>query len=103
MRISDWSSDVCSSDLEEVLRSLKEGRSGIVFCEEYKELGFRSQVHGSIDLDPADHIDRKILRFMGNGAAYNYIAMQQAIEDSGLAQGDISDERTGMEIGRAHV
>src|SRR3546814_5433644 len=54
---------------EEVLRSLKEGRSGIVFCEEYKELGFRSQVHGSIDLDPAGHIDRKILRFMGNGAA----------------------------------
>ena len=84
---------------EEVLRSLKEGRSGIVFCEEYKELGFRSQVHGSIDLDPADHIDRKILRFMGNGAAYNYIAMQQAIEDSGLEQGDISDERTGMVMG----
>lgn len=84
---------------EEVLRSLREGRSGIVFCEEYKELGFRSQVHGAIDIDPADHIDRKILRFMGDGAAFNYIAMQQAIADAGLEQQDVSNERTGIIMG----
>jgi 3-oxoacyl-[acyl-carrier-protein] synthase-1 len=83
----------------EVLDSLREGRSGIEFCEEYAELGFRSHIHGSINIDLAPLIDRKIRRFMGDGAAYNYVAMQQAIDDSGLEQSDISNERTGIVMG----
>jgi 3-oxoacyl-[acyl-carrier-protein] synthase-1 len=87
------------NDKEEVAQSLKDGRSGIEFCEEYAERGFRSQVHGSIKLDVADHVDRKALRFMGDGAAYNYIAMQQAIEDAGLAESEVSNERSGLVVG----
>ncbi len=83
----------------EVLASLREGRSGIEFSEEYRDLGLRSHVHGPIRLDPAEHIDRKILRFMGDGAAYNYIAMQEAIADAGLEEGEISNERTGIVMG----
>lgn len=83
----------------EVLDSLKEGRSGITFVEEYKERGFRSHVHGSIDVDIDEHVDRKVRRFMGDGAAYNYIAMQEAIADSGLTETDISNERTGLVMG----
>lgn len=83
----------------EVLDSLKEGRSGITFVEEYQERGFRSHVHGSIDIDIDEHVDRKVRRFMGDGAAYNYIAMQEAIADSGLTQNDISNERTGLVMG----
>ncbi len=83
----------------EVVESLREGRSGIEFCEEYAELGFRSQIHGSINIDLAALVDRKIRRFMGDGAAYNYVAMQQAIEDSGLEPSDISNERTGIVMG----
>ena len=83
----------------EVAESLKEGRSGIEFAEEYRDLQFRSQVHGSIKLDPADHIDRKSLRFMGNGTAYTYIAMREAIADSGLDEKDVSNERTGIIVG----
>jgi len=60
---------------EEVVDSLKAGRSGIVFAEDYQELGFRSHVHGPIDIDQAQFIDRKVKRFMGDGAAFNYIAM----------------------------
>jgi 3-oxoacyl-[acyl-carrier-protein] synthase-1 len=78
---------------------LKEGRSGITFCEEYAERGFRSHVHGSVDIDIDAHIDRKLRRFMGDGAAYNYIAMQQAIDDAGLAEKDISNEKTGLVMG----
>jgi 3-oxoacyl-[acyl-carrier-protein] synthase-1 len=84
---------------DEVLRSLKEGRSGIKFCQEYADRGFRSHVHGAVDIDIDAHIDRKVRRFMGDGAAYNYIAMAQAIADAGLTEAEISNERTGMIMG----
>ena len=84
---------------DEVLDSLKAGRSGIVFCEEYEELGFRSHVHGSVKLKIEDHLDRKQSRFMGDGAAYNYIAMEEAIADSGLEESDVTNERTGLIMG----
>lgn len=83
----------------EVVDSLREGRSGIVFCPEYAELGFRSHIHGSINIDIEALVDRKIRRFMGDGAAYNYIAMAEAIADSGLEPADISNERTGLIMG----
>ncbi len=84
---------------EEVLDSLKTGRSGIVFCEEYEKLGFRSHVHGAVKLDIEERLDRKQRRFMGDGAAYNYIAMEEAIADSGLEESDITNERTGLIMG----
>jgi len=83
----------------EVTEALRESRSGIVFNEEYRERGFRSQVCGSIKLDLDAAVDRRLRRFMGDGAAYNYIAMQQAIEDAGLAPSDVSNERTGIIMG----
>lgn len=83
----------------EVIESLRNGRSGIVFAEIYKELGFRCQVHGAINIDTDALIDRKIKRFMGDGAAYNYIAMQQAIDDSGLEADEVSNVRTGLVMG----
>jgi 3-oxoacyl-[acyl-carrier-protein] synthase I len=83
----------------EVLDSLKEGRSGIVHCPEYAELGFRSHVHGTVKMDVEEVLNRKQRRFMGEGAAYNYIAMEEAIEDSGLEADDISNERTGLIMG----
>lgn len=83
----------------EVVDSLREGRSGIEFCPEYAELGFRSHIHGSINIDIEALVDRKIRRFMGDGAAYNYIAMAEAIADSGLDPADISNERTGLIMG----
>jgi 3-oxoacyl-[acyl-carrier-protein] synthase-1 len=83
----------------EVVESLKLGRSGIGFADIYRELGFRSHIHGAIKIDLDAHIDRKIKRFMGDGAAFNYIAMQQAIDDSGLEDSDISNERTGLVMG----
>ncbi|MFQ5635223.1 MAG: beta-ketoacyl-ACP synthase I [Gammaproteobacteria bacterium] len=87
------------NDAGEVVESLKSGRSGIVFAPDYAEHGFRSQVHGMPNIDVTEHIDKRQLRFMGDGAAYNYIAMKQAIEDSGLEEGDISNERTGLVMG----
>jgi 3-oxoacyl-[acyl-carrier-protein] synthase-1 len=84
---------------DEVVESLKQGRSGISFAEDYAELGFRSQVRGAINIDLDAFIDRKIKRFMGNGAAFNYIAMQQAIDDSGLNEVEISNFRTGLVMG----
>lgn len=84
---------------EEVVNALREGRSGIEFCEKYAELGFRSHVHGPIKLDPAEHIDRKLLRFMGDAAAFNYIAMAEAIADAGLTEADISNPRSGLIVG----
>jgi 3-oxoacyl-[acyl-carrier-protein] synthase-1 len=83
----------------EVLDSLRQGRSGITFSEEYRDLGFRSHVHGSLKINPDEAVDRRWRRFMGDGAAYNYIAMQEAIADSGLAEGDVSNERTGLIMG----
>ncbi len=84
---------------EEVLDSLREGRSGIVFCEEYRDLGFRSHVHGSLKIDLEQAIPRKARRFMGNGAAYNYVAMTEAIADAGLEAEEVSNERTGLIMG----
>jgi len=83
----------------EVVDSLRTGRSGIEFCQEYADLGFRSHIHGSIKLDPTEYVDRKLIRFMGNAAAYNYIAMAEALADSGLDESDISNPRTGIITG----
>lgn len=87
------------ADAAEVTTSLREGRSGIVHCDTYEEMGFRSHIHGAPDVDFDNHIDRKLRRFMGDGAAYNYIAMTQAIVDSGLEHKAIRDERTGLVMG----
>ncbi len=87
------------SNKAEVLDSLREGRGGFEFSEEYRELGFRSQVLGAIHLDLTDLIDRKILRFMGAASAYNYVAMREAIEDAGLGDDDVSNPRTGLIMG----
>ncbi len=83
----------------EVVESLREGRSGIEFCEEYAELGFRSRIHGPIHIDLAAEIDRKLKRFMGDGAAFNYIAMRDAIADAGLEENEVSNERAGLVMG----
>jgi 3-oxoacyl-[acyl-carrier-protein] synthase-1 len=87
------------NDQTAVLDALRAGRSGIKFQETYKEMGFRSQVAGSIDIDLAERIDRKILRFMGDAAAFAYISMQQAIEDAGLSEDLVSNVRTGLIMG----
>ncbi len=87
------------NDKETVLDALKEGRSGIKFQEEYKELGFRSHVAGSIDIDLDELIDRKLRRFMGNAAAYSYLAMDQAIKDANLTEEQVSNVRTGLIAG----
>lgn len=87
------------SDLKTVLHSLKEGVSGIRFNESYKEQGFRSLVSGSVDIDFSEHIDRKTLRFMGDAAAYAYVSMKNAIEDSGLSPEQVSSERAGIIMG----
>jgi len=83
----------------EVTDSLRQGKSGIVYAEEYAEHGFRSRIHGKPTIVFEDHIDRRQLRFMGPGAAYNYIAMEQAVQDSGLEEREISHERTGLIAG----
>ncbi len=83
----------------EVEASLRAGKSGIVFAPEYAEHGFRSQVHGLPKIVLEDHIDKRNLRFMGPGAAYNFLAMEQAIADSGLEEGDVSNDRTGLVMG----
>jgi 3-oxoacyl-[acyl-carrier-protein] synthase-1 len=83
----------------EVLDSLKAGRSGIVVAPEYTELGMRSRVHGKVDIDAKSMIDRKIYRFMGDAAAFSYIAMQEAIDDAGLSEADVQSERTGLILG----
>jgi 3-oxoacyl-[acyl-carrier-protein] synthase-1 len=86
-------------DAETVTESLRLGRSGIRFKQEYADMGFRSQVAGSIDIDFKEHIDRKILRFMGDAAGYAYISMQQAIADAGLTEEQVSNPRTGLVMG----
>lgn len=83
----------------EVLDSLKSGKSGIVSAPEYIEKGFRSQVHGVPNIVLEDHIDKRQMRFMGPGAAFNYLSMEQAIQDSGLEENDVSNERTGLIVG----
>jgi 3-oxoacyl-[acyl-carrier-protein] synthase-1 len=87
------------NNAQEVVASLREARSGIVKAKEYAELGFRCQVHGAPKLDYEAVLDRKIRRFMGAGAAWNYIAMDQAIQDAGLEKSDVSNERTGLVMG----
>jgi 3-oxoacyl-[acyl-carrier-protein] synthase-1 len=84
---------------EEVATSLRNGVSGIEHCQEYADLGFRSHIHGAIKINPDEVIDRKIRRFMGDGAAFNYIAMEQAIADAGLPPELISNPRTGLVMG----
>ena len=87
------------NDINQVTESLKTGRSGIVAAPDYTEKGFRSQIHGLPKIDVTEHIDKRQMRFMGQGAAYNYLAMEQAITDSGLEDSDVSNERTGMVMG----
>jgi 3-oxoacyl-[acyl-carrier-protein] synthase-1 len=84
---------------QEVVASLREARSGITAAEDYARLGFRSQVHGSLKIDLDQAVDRRARRFMGNGAAYTWIAMEQAIRDSGLEPSDVSNPRTGLIVG----
>ncbi len=84
---------------EEVVQSLRDGRSGIEFSQEYADLGFRSQVHGTVKLDLDAVVDRKARRFMGDGAAYNFVAMEEAIADAGLTEAEVSNERTGLIMG----
>ena len=92
---------VCSlgNNCEEVRESLRNGQSGIVKADEYARIGMRSQVHGAINIDASSRIERKIYRFMGDAAAYSYIAMQEAIDQSGLEEGQVSNERTGLLLG----
>lgn len=87
------------SNAEEVLASLKAGTSGITANEDMKEYGFRSQVAGAVKLDIKEHVDKRVLRFMGPGAAYGYIAMQQAIADAGLTEAEVVNPRTGLIAG----
>jgi len=86
-------------DAETVTESLRLGRSGIRFKQEYADMGFRSHIAGSVDIDFKEHIDRKILRFMGDAAGYAYISMKQAIADSGLTEEQVSNPRTGLVMG----
>ena len=87
------------NNVEEVTASLRNGTSGIVVAPEYNRLGFRSQVHGTVKLNVTEHIDRKQLRFMGEGAAYAVLAMQQAIADAGLEDHLVSHVKTGLVAG----
>tara|TARA_R110001583_G_scaffold743_2_gene6791 strand:- start:635 stop:1849 length:1215 start_codon:yes stop_codon:yes gene_type:complete len=84
---------------EEVLASLKSGKSGITFSEQFKEVGMRSQVWGDLKINPSEHIDRKVMRFMGDAAAYTYLSMQQAVADSNLPEDMVSNVRTGLVAG----
>ncbi len=87
------------NNADEVLASLKAGKSGISFSEQFAEKGLRSQVWGKVDLELKDHIDRKQMRFMGDAAAYAYLAMEQAVKDSGLSEEQVSNLRTGIIAG----
>ncbi|MBB4302011.1 3-oxoacyl-[acyl-carrier-protein] synthase-1 [Rhodobium orientis] len=87
------------NNCQEVLASLRDARSGIVAAEKYTELGFRSQVHGSLKIDLDEVVDRRARRFMGDGAAYAFVAMKQAIADAGLEDSEVSNPRTGLIVG----
>lgn len=87
------------NNADEVLVSLKNGKSGITFSEEYAEMGFRSQVHGKPTIDLAEAIDKRLFRFMGDAAAYTHLSMEQAIADAGLEESDVVNERTGIIVG----
>jgi 3-oxoacyl-[acyl-carrier-protein] synthase-1 len=87
------------NDVTTVLSSLKAGKSGISADETMAKMGFRSQISGKIDIDLTEHIDKRLLRFMGPGAAYTHLAMEQAIKDAGLEESQVSNERTGIVMG----
>ena len=87
------------SNKAEVVDSLRAGKSGLALSEEYRDMGFRSHVYGPIRLDLEDRIDRKVRRFMGDGAAYNHVAMQEASADAGLEEGEVSNPRSGLIMG----
>ena len=87
------------NNTQEVLASLREAKSGISHAKDYAELGFRSLVHGAPTLNAEEAIDRRAMRFLGGGAAWNHVAMEQAIRDAGLEQNEISHERTGIIMG----
>jgi 3-oxoacyl-[acyl-carrier-protein] synthase-1 len=87
------------NNTQEVLASLREAKSGISRADEYAELGFRCQVHGAPTLDPQETVDRRAMRFLGTGAAWNHVAMEQALRDAGLEQSEISNERIGIIMG----
>ncbi len=87
------------SNAQEVNASLREAKPGIVSAEDYARLGFRCQVHGAPTIDLDSSIDRRVRRFMGDGAAWNWVAMQQAITDAGLEESDVKNERTGLIMG----
>ena len=87
------------NNTQEVLASLREAKSGIVRADKYAELGFRSQVHGAPTLDASEAVDRRAMRFLGGGAAWNHVAMEQAIRDAGLEPHEVSNERTGIVMG----
>lgn len=87
------------NDKHAVLDALREGRSGISYNPAYEEMGLRAHISGRVDIAFSDHIDRKVLRFMGDAAAYGYISMQQAITDAGLTDSEVSNERTGIIMG----
>ncbi len=87
------------NDKDEVSDSLRTGRSGIEACRTYREMGFRSHIHGGPNIDLSSAVDRKVGRFMGAGAAYNYLAMEQAVADAGLPENLVSNERTGLIMG----
>ncbi len=87
------------NNADEVTDSLRHARSGIVAAEDYAKMGFRSQVHGSLKIDLYQVVDRRARRFQGDGAGYCWVAMTQAIQDSGLEQNDISNPRTGLIVG----
>ena len=91
------------NDKKTVTESLRECKSGIAFREDFKEMGLRCNVAGKLDINPAELIDRKIMRFMGPSAAYGYLAMEQAIADSGLAEDQVSNIRTGLVMGSGGV
>ncbi len=84
---------------QEVLASLREAKSGVVRADKYVDLGFRCHVHGAPTLDPSESIDRRAMRFLGGGSAWNHVAMEQAIRDSGLEPNEVSNERTGIVMG----
>src|ERR1700760_2765407 len=87
------------NNTQEVLASLREAKSGISRADEYATLGFRCQVHGAPNLDPSEQLDRRAMRFLGRGAAWNHVAMDQAIRDAGLSESEVSNERTGIIMG----
>src|SRR5256714_12099927 len=87
------------NNMQEVLTSLREAKSGVVRADKYAELGFRCQVHGAPTLDPETAIDRRAMRFLGGGAAWNHVAMEQAIRHAGLEPGEVSHEMTGIIMG----